>query len=96
MSTDYMESREAYDAYVQTWPKDARWQFWPVPWKVATWSERIVKVFLGIAGAAFVVVGAIAVVAVFGMMLEGVGEYNADHDRCLKRATNGYEIKQCR
>lgn len=93
---DYMQSREAYDAYVQTWPEDARWQFWPVPWKVATWGERIVKIGLFFAGTAFVIVGVIAALAFFGMMMEGVGRYNSEHDRCLKNATNGYEIKQCR
>jgi hypothetical protein len=31
-----------------------------------------------------------------GMMIDGVAQYDEDHDRCLKNATNGYEIKQCR
>lgn len=33
---------------------------------------------------------------VLGGAADGIGRYNAEHDRCLKHATNGYEIKQCR
>lgn len=30
------------------------------------------------------------------MLLEGYGDDRAQHDRCLKHAVTGYEIKQCR
>lgn len=38
----------------------------------------------------------IGALVVLGMMVEGYGKYRAEKDRCLKHATNGYEIKQCR
>lgn len=31
-----------------------------------------------------------------GMVIEGIGQHNEQHDRCLKAAKTGYEIKQCR
>ena len=32
---------------------------------------------------------------VLGLTLDGNSRYSEDRDRCLKRATTGYEIKQC-
>ena len=28
--------------------------------------------------------------------IEGIGLHRMEHDRCLKNATNGYEIRECR
>ena len=39
---------------------------------------------------------ALLAMAVFGLMIERAGERQEEHNRCLKNATNGYEIKQCR
>jgi hypothetical protein len=66
-------------------------------WSNANWKERI---FLG-ALYAFgwgVVFPAMLIGALWllGSMVEGIGRHNTEHDRCLKHATNGYEIKQCR
>ncbi len=34
---------------------------------------------------------------VVGSMVDGYGEYQEQHDRCLKHATtNGYDIARCR
>ena len=38
----------------------------------------------------------LGVLMVVGMMIEVIGQHNEEHERCLKRATNGYEIRQCR
>ncbi len=31
-----------------------------------------------------------------GSMMETVAENSAQHDRCLKQAANGYEMRRCR
>ena len=41
-------------------------------------------------------VGALALIVIVGMMIESRGTYVEDHGRCLKQATNGYEIERCR
>jgi hypothetical protein len=33
---------------------------------------------------------------VLGDALDGISRYNSEHNRCLQKATNGLEIKQCR
>lgn len=30
-----------------------------------------------------------------GVTLEGITRYKSEHNRCLQKAANGYEIKQC-
>ena len=40
-------------------------------------------------------VGALALITIVGMVIESRGTYVEDHERCLKHATNGYEIEQC-
>lgn len=67
------------------------------PWRLLTWQERIRRVI--VMTIAYGVVCPLlfggALIAL-GMMLEGASERSTAHDRCLKEATNGYEIKQCR
>ena len=69
---------------------------YPPRWSWATWPERaeIVAVWIasGVVGLAMV----IGTIFILGLMIENVGQYHEEHDRCLKLATNGYEIKQCR
>lgn len=65
-------------------------------WSEKTWSERawtvVCNILAGIVG-----LGMFAVVLfVLGSGVERITEYKSDHDRCLKNATNGLEIKQCR
>lgn len=64
-------------------------------WSEMTWPERLqaaisfsVACIVGLA----MFLGALLVV---GETLDGITRYNSAHDRCLKKATNGYEIKQC-
>jgi hypothetical protein len=40
-------------------------------------------------------VGALALIVIVGMVIESRVAYVEDHERCLKQATNGYEIEQC-
>lgn len=38
----------------------------------------------------------LGVMMLIGLVIEGIGENSEQHDRCLKAATNGYDIKRCR
>jgi hypothetical protein len=89
-------NRAAYDAAKNGFPKDQQWQFWPPPLYLATWREVPGILAWKLAGAVVVVVGLIAGLAVFGMMMDGAAYRSEEHSRCMKHATNGYEIEQCR
>jgi hypothetical protein len=54
--------------------------------------DWLVEIAAAIAG----LLMAAAVLLVLGEMIDGANERSADHERCLKHATNGYEIKECR
>jgi len=41
-------------------------------------------------------VGAIILLGVLGLAIDTVSEDRIQHDRCLKQATNGYDIRRCR
>ena len=45
---------------------------------------------------AVTIVGLIALITIVGMIIEARTTYVDDHERCLKQATNGNEIEQCR
>ena len=90
------KTRMEYDAYVASWPKDQQWQWWPVPWSLATWPERFVKLGLWAAGGCFVAISFLTTMALFATIIDNAAELSIEHDRCLKRATNGYEIRECR
>lgn len=45
---------------------------------------------------AITLVGAVVVLSVIGMSIESIGQHQEDRERCLKHATNGYEMEQCR
>ena len=93
---DPMRSREAYDAYVATWPEESRWQWWPVPWRLATPRERAVKIALWAAqGLAFAACVA-AIIALDAALIANYAQMVEMRDRCLKTSTNGFEIEQCR
>ncbi len=38
----------------------------------------------------------VGVMVLIGTLLDNAAQYSEMHDRCLKAATNGYAIKQCR
>lgn len=42
------------------------------------------------------IIGAVFVVGLLGAAVEGITDWQIEHDRCLKRATNGYEIRRCK
>lgn len=74
------------------------WGFDPgMPWHVANWRERIgIMFFYAIGWGVVFPAMFIGMLWLLGSMGEGISRYNSEHDRCLKHATNGYEIKQCR
>ena len=65
-------------------------------WSEKTWGERAQT------SVCFVLAGVITFgmfiggLLVLGMMSDGLVRHKTEHDQCLKRATTGYEIKQCR
>lgn len=70
-------------------------------WHNLAWSEKTAgeRVQTSIA---FVIAIVIALgmfgggLMVLGGAVDGMSRHNVEHDRCLKRATNGYEIRACR
>jgi hypothetical protein len=68
-----------------------------MPWHIATWGERALIVFFyavlwGLVFPALLCAG----LWVIGTAVDGIAISNSQHDACLKHATNGYEIRQCR
>ncbi|MBA2690057.1 MAG: hypothetical protein H0U63_04575 [Burkholderiales bacterium] len=66
-------------------------------WGEMTWWERVQMALsfvlaLVITGAAFIGF----ILFVLGPALDGISRHKSEHERCLKNATNGWEIKQCR
>jgi hypothetical protein len=47
-------------------------------------------------GIILIAAGALAFLYLLGTAVENIGERQDEHNRCLKNATNGYEIQQCR
>jgi len=41
-------------------------------------------------------VGFFVCMGILGTMLDGAAQYNKERTHCLKYATNGFEIQQCR
>lgn len=72
-----------------------------IAWGEATWAQRLrMCIFWGIMWG---VVAPVVVVGMGGGILYIVGsagdhiaQSKTQHDRCLKNATNGYDIAQCR
>lgn len=65
------------------------------PWSLATWGERGMKVLIHIACAVFGTAILFVIFLVLGEMMDVAAERSVHHDRCLKQATNGYEIQHC-
>lgn len=57
------------------------------------WKETLITITLGA-----IVVPPLLVLLLWlvGGAIETVAKHSEEHDRCLKQATNGYEIRQCR
>jgi hypothetical protein len=66
-------------------------------WSNASWKERIFLVLLYAFGWCIVFPAMlIATLLVLGAMIEGIAHDKQQHDSCLKHATNGYAIRECR
>jgi hypothetical protein len=65
-------------------------------WREKTWSERGQTVISWVLACIFGVVIFGTGLLMLGDALDGIGRYNSEHNRCLQKATNGLEIKQCR
>lgn len=89
-------NRAEYDAWKDSYPPEAQWQFWPPPISLATWKEIPLILLYWLAGAVVVVVLFLGFMWLLGTIVENAGERSEQRTRCLKRATNGYEIEQCR
>lgn len=78
--------------------RNGTWGFDPgMPWRIAHWNERLgICLFYGIMWGAVFPALLIGGLYVLGTMGEGITRYNVEHDRCLKHANNGYDIRQCR
>lgn len=76
-----------------SWPRD------PCPW-LACVAVPLIRILKGIgyvlAHLVFGGLGIIAIMFVVAVIVENMSDNDEAHDRCLKHATNGYEIKQCR
>ena len=65
-------------------------------WSEKTWNER------GQTALSWIIAFIVSVVIfgtgilMLGDALDGISRYNSEHNRCLQKATNGLEIKQCR
>lgn len=61
-----------------------------------TQRERLAEAVKLFATFVLAVPGALLLLALLGMIFEGAARDSENRDRCLKQATNGYEIQQCR
>lgn len=43
-----------------------------------------------------IVLGMVMVLSLVGSAFEAIGDWQIEHERCLKKATNGYDIARCR
>lgn len=64
-------------------------------WGDQTWGERAKSAISFILAAVIGLGMFVGGILVLGSALDGVDRYNSEHDRCLKQAMNGYEIKRC-
>ena len=58
--------------------------------------KLLTKIAVGIATGVLGLMMAVGMVLLLGLMMETAAENSEQHDRCLKQATNGYEIRRCR
>lgn len=65
-------------------------------WSEMTWGERAQAAACFVAASVFGVGMFLGAIVVLGMMIDAASHRQEQHDRCLRKATNGYEIKQCR
>lgn len=63
--------------------------------KTMNTNDYILQGMTWFAAVVFTLIGALAIAALVGAGIERIGEHYEAKERCLKRATNGYEIQQC-
>lgn len=56
----------------------------------------ISKIISGCFLALCALVGVIGILGLLGSMIEGVTDWQVEHERCLKHAPNAYEAQRCR
>ncbi len=65
-------------------------------WSEKTWNERLQTMLAWVLALVLCLVIFVGGLIILGRSIDGIDRYNAEHRRCLKNATNGYEIEQCR
>lgn len=66
------------------------------PWCQLTWKERIVRVLVVYpAMAVAVIAGFVGIMALVGMMIEGVAQRSEELDRCRRQADTPYGYHEC-
>jgi len=64
-------------------------------WKDADWKERV-QISICAVVAVFIALGMFGLgLYVIAASIDGITITKSEHDRCLKQATNGYEIREC-
>lgn len=67
-----------------------------MPWHVANWRERLgIAVFYSLMWGGVFPAMIIGALLLLGRFDDANVAYHIQHDRCLKQATNGYEIQKC-
>jgi len=61
-----------------------------------TWWELTQALFASLIALVFTLGVAVGVILIIGQIIEVQTQRISDHDRCLRNATNGLEIRECR
>lgn len=54
------------------------------------------RIGLGVVVSILAIAGAAIILSFIGAAIEGVTDWQVEHERCLKRAPNAYEAGRCR
>lgn len=65
-------------------------------WSEKTWGERVQTAIAFALASVFGIAMFFGAIMVLGMMIDTAAHRQEQHDRCLKNATNGYEIERCK
>jgi hypothetical protein len=66
------------------------------PFRQATWRQRVEMAFGVLIVSVFGVAMFIGAVLLLGRGADNLIRSKVEHDNCLRNATNGYEIRECR
>lgn len=70
-------------------------QWEPVSFSQMNWWDRFVMFYAFVCSGVFSLWVFGFVFLILSSAADGISRHNVEHDKCLKQATNGYEIKQC-